>query len=45
MNERTTVAVQLAGLVAVFAGVAMWSFAAALVVVGVALLAVGEFRS
>ncbi len=44
MNERISTAMQVTGLVAVFAGVAMFSVGAALVVVGVALVAAGEVR-
>jgi hypothetical protein len=44
VNERATVAVQLAGLVAVFVGVSMFSLAAALIVVGVTLVVAGESR-
>lgn len=44
MNERITTAMQVAGLGAVFLGVAMFSLGAAFVVLGVALVAAGEVR-
>jgi len=44
VNERITTAMQVAGLIAVFAGVATFSFGAAFVVLGVALVAAGEIR-
>lgn len=44
MNQRVTLAIQVVGLVAVFVGVAMFSPAAALIVIGAVAVALGELR-